>query len=267
MGVFDHLIQPALRQLNDQARNMGIRLDDANISFQGNTPIVTGKVYSEDDRRRLAEYIQQMGRQMNVSAVEQLTVVQQRQTRQTTTNDDREADREYVVQRGDSFWKIAEQFYGDGTKHKIISEYNRKDGLHPGDVLRIPALRNFIGGEKLQVMLSSLGYNTGSIDGVVGPKTTEALRRFQSDKGLMSTGHLDEHTRSALRQAFYDVRRLEGRALQIILRELGYAVGSVDGVVGPKTTAALRSFQERKGLPAGGSVDERTLGALVEAYV
>jgi nucleoid-associated protein YgaU len=50
----------------------------------------------------------------------------------------------YTVVHGDSLWKIAERFYGDGAKYTVIFEANRpplKDDpniLYPGWVLRIP---------------------------------------------------------------------------------------------------------------------------------
>ena len=49
-----------------------------------------------------------------------------------------------------------------------------------------------------QEKLSDMGYDVGTADGKVGPKTRAALQKFQSDKGLARTGRLDDHTRAAL---------------------------------------------------------------------
>jgi surface antigen len=47
------------------------------------------------------------------------------------------------------------------------------------------------------------------------------------------------------------------------LRDLGFYVrDNVDGIYGPKTAAAVRSFQRSKGMPATGQLDEPTLAAL-----
>lgn len=45
----------------------------------------------------------------------------------------------YIVKEGDSMWKIAQEKYGDGSKHKLISDANPtvKD-LRPGQKLIIP---------------------------------------------------------------------------------------------------------------------------------
>lgn len=48
-----------------------------------------------------------------------------------------------------------------------------------------------------QKALSSKGYSVG-VDGIMGPKTREALRNFQRDQGLSETGRLDRQTMSAL---------------------------------------------------------------------
>jgi nucleoid-associated protein YgaU len=52
--------------------------------------------------------------------------------------------REYTVKAGDSLWKIAQVYYGNGTHfHKIIEGNpgklkDEKSVIHPGDVLTIP---------------------------------------------------------------------------------------------------------------------------------
>jgi nucleoid-associated protein YgaU len=49
----------------------------------------------------------------------------------------------YEIQKGDSLWKIAAKFYGDGTKHTKLFEENRvvikdPDKIFPGQKIRIP---------------------------------------------------------------------------------------------------------------------------------
>ena len=46
------------------------------------------------------------------------------------------------------------------------------------------------------------------------------------------------------------------------LSSLGHDAGPVDGIVGPKTQAAVKEFQESKGLQASGQLDSQTLAAL-----
>lgn len=53
--------------------------------------------------------------------------------------------------------------------------------------------------------------------------------------------------------------------LQDSLRAAGFNPGKTDGVFGPKTEAALRGFQQAKGLKADGIAGKHTLGALRNA--
>jgi len=50
----------------------------------------------------------------------------------------------------------------------------------------------------VQSQLQSLGYYYGSIDGILGPQTQQALTRFQRDHGLPVTGAIDPNTIGSL---------------------------------------------------------------------
>ncbi|HEY2987558.1 MAG TPA: peptidoglycan-binding domain-containing protein [Candidatus Binatia bacterium] len=52
--------------------------------------------------------------------------------------------------------------------------------------------------KKVQQALKEKGQDPGVIDGVMGPKTREALRAFQQQQGLNTTGTLDDQTKAAL---------------------------------------------------------------------
>ena len=52
-------------------------------------------------------------------------------------------DQYYIIQKGDSLWKIASKAYGDGTLHTKVFEANREviedpDKIFPGQKIRIP---------------------------------------------------------------------------------------------------------------------------------
>lgn len=53
------------------------------------------------------------------------------------------------------------------------------------------------------------------------------------------------------------------RKLQELLNALGYDCGSVDGIFGSKTKAAVLAFQKANGLAADGIVGPLTWGKLV----
>jgi hypothetical protein len=51
---------------------------------------------------------------------------------------------------------------------------------------------------QVQELLKDARFNPGPIDGILGPRTKGALRRYQASQGLPATGALDEATRQAL---------------------------------------------------------------------
>ncbi len=52
------------------------------------------------------------------------------------------------------------------------------------------------------------------------------------------------------------------RDAQRTLRDLGYQPGPIDGVMGPRTQTALRSYQRTEGLPVTGRLDPETMARL-----
>ena len=59
---------------------------------------------------------------------------------------------------------------------------------------------------EVQQQLSARGYYQSGIDGVVGPATRDAARRFQSDAGLTINGVIDKRLLSQLRLADRNIR-------------------------------------------------------------
>lgn len=51
---------------------------------------------------------------------------------------------------------------------------------------------------RVQLLLAKNGYDPGAIDGQLGPKMREALKKFQKDKGISQTGTLTTETLNAL---------------------------------------------------------------------
>lgn len=111
---------------------------------------------------------------------------------------------------------------------------------------------------------------TGGVDGIFGPGTEAAVKAFQGRQGLPQSGKIDDATAIALGLASSPYLGLTQGArgtaviqLQQQLIAAGFPpVGGADGVFGPATSSALRSFQSAKGLTVTGTVDAATAAAL-----
>ena len=153
--------------------------------------------------------------------------------------------------------------------------------------------------KELQNNLKKLGYSVGTVDGKFGAATKRAVIAFQSTNGLTpdglagaqtlamitakvqaletsspstgessssssgsSSGSSDISTSDltrTLRRGYTgsDVTKVQNR-----LKELGYYTGTVDGVYGLGSMAAVKAFQEKNGLTADGLAGTKTFEKL-----
>jgi len=107
-----------------------------------------------------------------------------------------------------------------------------------------------------QQRLIDLGYLYGTADGIYGPMTAAALKRFQAEHGLEETGELNDATVEALAKLAEQVGDV--RALQQRLIDMGYLTGIADGAFGERSQAALKQFQAVHDLEATGLPDDET---------
>src|SRR5436190_20024371 len=124
----------------------------------------------------------------------------------------------------------------------------------------------------LQVALRAERLYGGAVDGVGGPATRLAVRRFQARRGLAPDGVAGPRTRRALgrrgrpalgsRPLTAGARGWDVAALQFLLATHGFPLGASDGGLGPRTVAALRRFQAWAGLTPDGVAGRATLAAL-----
>ncbi|MGW3951669.1 peptidoglycan-binding protein [Streptomyces sp. NPDC004752] len=116
----------------------------------------------------------------------------------------------------------------------------------------------------VQYLLTSRGYSTSS-DGIFLWDTEAKVKAFQSANGLTADGVVGPATWAKLVTTVQ--RGSSGdavRALQKQLTTQGNSL-SIDGSFGPATEAAVKSFQQAKGLTADGSVGLSTWAALLSA--
>jgi len=101
--------------------------------------------------------------------------------------------------------------------------------------------------------LSERGYRTGPLDGNMDPQTSDAIRRYQQDAGLPTTGKTDKALLANIEQS--DKRQVSQRDVQEIERRLdqrAYHPGRVDGIADTQTASAISAYQTDADLPVTG---------------
>lgn len=125
----------------------------------------------------------------------------------------------------------------------------------------------------LQKRLKALGYYSGNIDGIFGPITEQAVKKFQAAAGITVDGIVGPQTMAALvvmearKRNEYPVLRQGSTGQYVIilqkkLKEHGFDPGPIDGIFGAKTLAAVKAFQKAKRLIVDGIVGPQTWAAL-----
>ena len=126
----------------------------------------------------------------------------------------------YMVQPGDTLWGIAERFLGAGTRWHDLYEYNAlaSTEIHIGDVIELPPEN----------------WHEQAADPKPAPDAPEEDALPELRRG--DVGYAVD-------------------SLQLLLLNAGYPIGDagIDGEFGADTEAALRAFQQDKGLTVTGT--------------
>ena len=142
----------------------------------------------------------------------------------------------------------------------------------------------------MQVVLKSYGYYEGKIDGIFGNVSKKALISLQKSNNIDADGKIGPQTCSLLLNNRNIVKKntltvsntikvnsnpentysQEIYDAQLILKDLGLYLSSIDGINGPSTKKAVKEFQSKAGLVSDGVIGTKTKDALSkgeESYV
>ncbi|OPY89354.1 MAG: Zinc D-Ala-D-Ala carboxypeptidase precursor [Smithella sp. PtaU1.Bin162] len=84
------------------------------------------------------------------------------------------------------------------------SDYDYEDDTRPSESYKKPVSKTYsepaveLSHRQIQKALKNAGYYQGAIDGKIGPKTKEAILKFQRAKGLKADGVVGKKTSAAL---------------------------------------------------------------------
>src|SRR5947209_11401824 len=124
----------------------------------------------------------------------------------------------------------------------------------------------------LQAALRAKHLYLGRIDAIAGPATVRAVRAFQRRAGLTPDGLAGPRTRAALgklgrplfgrRTIARDAVGWDVAVLQFLLRRHGYLTAAPVGRFGARTETAVRRYQRGLRMRVDGIVGPRTIAAL-----
>ncbi|MDC3412987.1 NlpC/P60 family protein [Aquibacillus sp. 3ASR75-11] len=133
----------------------------------------------------------------------------------------------------------------------------------------------------LQNKLNELSYFDSNVDGDFGVLTEYALKKFQRDQELESNGQADRKTVQALitmeRKKYMEPLKSidktmyqgqQGKEVEIVQASLsyfGYYQSEIDGIYGPLTAKALKSFQQDYNLEITNEINEKTANKIYAA--
>jgi len=145
MGFFSFMRgagEKVFKQGEDEARSienviklvLGEKITDLKAEFKDGLVILFGKCDSSSTKEKAVLLAG------NLSGVDRVN------DESLTAPASEEETEFYAVKSGDSLWKIAQNFYGNGNKYQDIFEANKgviknPDLIYPGQILRIPKVK------------------------------------------------------------------------------------------------------------------------------
>ena len=166
--------------------------------------------------------------------------------------------------------------FGEGTL-TAVKKFQSKYGLVSDGIVgdyTWNTLKNEI--TTIQSQLNKKGFNVGTVDGIAGSTTYNAVISFQNKNGLTADGQVGPATWDILfdtvsgGNSYSRILKVTSplmygediRAVQSKLNSLGYVAGTADGYYGNMTRDAIIKFQTAKGLDSDGEVGPNTWNAL-----
>ncbi|UNY99486.1 peptidoglycan-binding protein LysM [Zhouia spongiae] len=123
-------IAAAEQRLEETINDLGLKVQNLDVSIEGDTAVVTGLAYDQTNKEKTVLVV---GNSVGIAVVDD---------RMEVEHTEPEAQFHTVVS-GDTLSKIAKKFYGNAMKYPVIFEANKPmlsdpDKIYPGQVLRIP---------------------------------------------------------------------------------------------------------------------------------
>jgi peptidoglycan hydrolase-like protein with peptidoglycan-binding domain len=128
----------------------------------------------------------------------------------------------------------------------------------------------------IQRELANRGYYDGTVDGLPGPRTTQAIRDFEQAQGLKQTGEPSDAVLAHIFKARSRKKDTTGSvapevrastrvlAVQRVLARLGYGPVKLTGLSDTATRNAIEQFERDRGLAKSGEINDRLVTELAK---
>lgn len=103
---------------------------------------------------------------------------------------------------------------------------------------------------------AAVSFSAIAADEAKESKSQQPQAQSSQSQGQKSEGQASQSASAGQSQSSERVKQVQQK-----LSEAGHQL-EVDGIMGPKTQAALKEYQEKKGLQASGQLDQETLAEL-----
>ncbi len=107
--------------------------------------------------------------------------------------------------------------------------------------------------KQAQTLLKNQGYYSGNVDGISGPQTRAAVRKYQKDHNLKATGQLDSATTTSLHAAegtpqagINEAKQSINEAKETVRTDQGNTVGGMQGQKEGHESVLKRAGNEAK---------------------
>lgn len=183
---------------------------------------------------------------------------------------------QHVVKHSMAYGFVLSQpfsFYVDAypmLQNEVMAESGTLEYGHHTEAVRV-----------LQHKLTELSYYDNSIDGEFGVLTEHALKKFQHEQNITVNGKANKKTKEKLieiqREKYLNPLKSidqvyhpgdtgdDIETIQKALHFFGYYKETIDGIYGPLTDQALKTFQQDHGLEITQEVNEKTINAIYSA--
>jgi hypothetical protein len=180
---------PANAELKQKRKNMS-------ILFEGDIVVIPDKRLREESRPTTARHV---FKRKGVPEILQMTLQDFRYEPRKNVKYTITIDGQTEEGQTDANGHLQHPIPPNAREGKLVVHDGGVDEEYPLNLGYLDPITEVSG---VQKRLSSLGFDCGEVDGILGPKTEQAISEFQVQHKLDPTGEVDDKTRQKLKEVY-----------------------------------------------------------------